>query len=452
MSRTDEGTGERWRRSPAVGALLIAGYVACLVAPLLIAWLSHMGEDDELVSKLGRGFALAGAVLLAMQLVLAARLRGVFEHYGLDAVLRFHRRLAVAGVLLILAHPILLAAGDDGWSLLTSLRWPWYILLGKAAMVVLLIQVGTSLWRNRMRLRFEKWRMAHNLAPALLALVFLHSWAAGTDLQSRPLRSFWVVAFAAAVTAYLSHRLRMWQAARRRAYRVTDVTRETPNVWTLGLAPIAGVTPPRYLPGQFHFLRLYRGDRYDGEEHPFTIVSSPTESGRLRSTIKESGDFTATIGGTKPGARVGVQGPFGRFSYLLHPQQTDLVFIAGGIGITPLMSMLRHMKDTAADADVLLLYGNRTEEDIAFRDELERISGQARPRLRVVHILSQAGEGWQGEAGYVDRSALLRHCGADLQSKRFYACGPPLMMRLVTQALRELGVSPRRIHSERFVL
>jgi len=206
------------------------------------------------------------------------------------------------------------------------------------------------------------------------------------------------------------------------------------------------------LPGQFHFIKLYRGTGLPVEEHPFTISSSPTEDGFVSSTIKESGDFTATIGKTKPGDTAIIQGAYGRFSYVLHPEEQELVFIAGGVGITPLMSMLRHMRDTRTDKDVLLLYGNKTENDIVFRGELSEIEAGGYPHLKVVHILSQAGDEWRGETGFVDKEKIERLCNGGLGTKAFYVCGPPIMMDKVIRTLRTLGIPNRRIHHERFSL
>jgi ferredoxin-NADP reductase len=143
--------------------------------------------------------------------------------------------------------------------------------------------------------------------------------------------------------------------------------------------------------------------------------------------------------------------PYGRFSYVLNPAETDLVFIAGGIGITPLMSMIRHMHTAGAERDVLLIYGNRTEEDIVFRRELADIAASGKPRLRAVHVLSRPSSAWDGETGRIDREMIARLCG-EVTSKGFYVCGPRGMMRDVIRALRDLGVPRSRIHYEHFDL
>jgi ferredoxin-NADP reductase len=250
----------------------------------------------------------------------------------------------------------------------------------------------------------------------------------------------------------VDHRFWAPVRARREAYEVTEVTPETHNVWTLTLEPPEGQRRPEYQPGQFQFLTLYRSLDLPVEEHPFTASSDPSEPASLAFSIKESGDFTSTVGQTKPGDKAALRGPYGRFSYMLQPDADKLVFIAGGIGITPLMSMLRHMRSTGADKRVLLIYGNRTQKDIAFHDELAAMQAGEHPELTVVHVLSEPDETWQGETGLLDRERLGRLCGPDLAGKSFYVCGPPPMSASVLRALRDLGVPASRMHHEHFAL
>ena len=147
-----------------------------------------------------------------------------------------------------------------------------------------------------------------------------------------------------------------------------------------------------------------------------------------------------------------VRGPYGRFSYAYRSGERDLAFIAGGIGVTPIMSMLRHMRETRADVDVLLLYANRRRQDMVFREELEQIAAGDLPRLKIVHVLSEPEADWSGESGYVDRGRLEKHMGEGYAGKVYYVCGPPPMMKLVVGALRDMGVSAGRIEYEWFSL
>jgi predicted ferric reductase len=427
-------------------------YAALVMLPLIVAALSRPLTDHGFVYELGRSFALVGLALLALQFVVSARLSWVERPYGLDALYRYHKAAALLAVMLIALHPVLLVLGGAGWGLLTRPDVSWHIWLGKLALLLLLIQVLGSIFRPRLRVGFEQWRFLHNQATVIFGLAFIHAWYTGGDFAEKAMQTSWWAMLAIAAMAYGYHKLIRPTILRRGAYRVAEVVRETHNVWTLHLEPPAGRSCFAYRPGQFQFLTLRRRERgLSVEEHPFTISSSPTQE-RLSSTIKESGDFTATIGRTRPGDLVSVQGPFGRFGYALHPGEADLVFIAGGIGITPFISMLRHMRDTQADFDVLLIYGNRTEADIVFRSELDGMTAGGHLRLRVVHVLSQADEAWHGERGYIDRGMLARSVGERVSGRAYYVCGPPPMMTQVVAALRSLGVPPGRIAFERFSL
>jgi ferredoxin-NADP reductase len=220
----------------------------------------------------------------------------------------------------------------------------------------------------------------------------------------------------------------------------------------LRFAPPPEVRRFDFLPGQFQFVTLRRGRGLPVEEHHFTISSSPIDPASHTSTIKASGDFTASIGQTQPGDLAVIHAPFGRFSYILKPQVRDLVFIAGGIGITPLMSNLRHMRDTQADRRVLLLYSNETENEIAFREELDQIAAGERPELVVKYILTRPHALWEGEKGRLDREKIKRLCGDRVTRSTFFLCCPPPMLKNSKEILQDLGVPVRRISYEFFSL
>ena len=182
------------------------------------------------------------------------------------------------------------------------------------------------------------------------------------------------------------------------------------------------------------------------------ISPDTTLPGVHTATIKESGDFTRGIGMVRAGDLLAVQAPFGRFSYLLHPDEKDIVFIAGGIGITPIMSMLRHMRDSAADKDVQLFYANNSEEDIVFRRELAELASGKAPRLRVTHVLARPGDGWTGERDRIDWPMIEKNMSGNSRAKAFYLCGPPPMMNALITTLIENGIPSRQVRSERFSL
>lgn len=407
-------------------------------------------SPNLLVYEIARSFGLAGFVILALQPVLVARLKWIERPFGMDMLSRFHKSMGIFVTAIMVSHPILMELGGGQ---VAGLSQPWYIWVGRTSLVLLLVHTLISVYSNRVGLTFEQWRRIHYvLAPLIIVLVFVHGMEAGDDLKLLALQVFWAGLLAAAAGAYIYHKIIIPTRLRHSPYRVVDVQPEAPKVWTVKLAPPEGENLYSYQPGQFHFITFNRGRDLPVEEHHWTISSSPTQKGFVSSTIKESGDFTATIGLTKIGDTALVQGPFGRFSYTLYPKEKDFVFIAGGIGMTPLMSMLRHMRDTKAEVDVLLLYANRTEKDIVFREELAAIEAGEAPRLKVVHILSEPEPGWNGETRYVDREKIARYLSDNMSEKAFYVCGPPAMNTKVIETLLAMGVPYPCIHTEVFSL
>jgi predicted ferric reductase len=446
----DSDSGAIRRTSSRQGLRRIVAYALLLVVPLLAAAVWQPASEGVLY-QWGRNFALLGFMLLVLQPLLAARIKWIESPFGLDIVIRFHKQMALFALLLLLLHPLLLAAGGSGWRLLIGLDLPWYIYAGKVALLLLVANVILSHYQRKLGLKFETWRRLHDIVgPALIVLVFVHSWTAGHDLNLMLLKLLWAGLLLLASLLFLYHRFLRPRQLKRRAWKVSEVRKECEDVWSVKLAPPDSHPPYDYLPGQFHFITFLRGRNLPEEEHHWTISSSPAQGSAVSSTIKALGDFTATIGDTRPGDRAAVHGAFGRFSYLLHPGERDLVFLAGGIGITPLMSMLRHMRDSRDTRKVLLLYANRDASQVVFKEELARIEESRFPALKVVHVISSAPADWPGERGRLDQEKIERLCGPDLSPKTFYVCGPPAMSKAVIAALKELGAADGQIRQEIF--
>ena len=436
------------------GLWRILAYVLLVLAPVLIITFFSPGalHQKGILYETGKSMALVAFMILMLQPVLAGRFTWIEAPFGMDILIRFHQHMGIFVACLLVLHPILLAAGGAGWKLLYGLDLPWYIWVGKVGLVALLVNGGLSLFQTRLKVKFEKWRFWHDvLGPATLVLAFVHSWYTGRNLQNPPLNWIWPVLLVIAAGVFVYHRILRPRKLGRSPYRVLEVTPEIENVWSVTLGPPRGTKKVYdYVPGQFHFITFHREKSLPEEEHHWTISSSPTEQGIVSSTIKALGDFTATISETRPGDTATVHGPFGRFSYMFHPEERDLVFIAGGIGVTPLRSMLRHMQDTETDRSVLFIYANPDENSIVFRRELEKIAKGDFPRLKLVHVLENPGENWTGERGIVDREKIERLCKNKLKTASFYLCGPPGLLEAVIGHLKDLGVPDKRIHLEIF--
>lgn len=444
MSEKDQG-GDRLRHgnSGFVAGLMIVVYVILASFALLTVWVSVPRSGSSLWRELARGCALLGFSLIALQFVLAGRFRAIDRYYGLDIVMRFHKVMGATGLGLLILHPVFLLVDNGNLSLL-ALDVPWQVGLGKLALLLLVLTVAAAMLATKLPIDYQLWRASHKVVIVIAALGLLHGLLVGSDLREPAVRTLVVAVGVAVVLVFLYRNLYvpLWGRVR---MKVGEVVQETHDTYTIRLEPESG-RGLRHLPGQFWFVKLVRPGR-PSEEHPFTISSSPTGEPPLTSTIKESGNYTNTIGRTRKGDRALVEGPYGRFSYLLRDAPA-LLFIAGGVGITPLMSMLRHLRDSQDARPVVLLYGNQKEQDIIFREELEAMP----PNVTVTHVLSSPPEGWQGPSGYVTGDVIRQHAGEVLDRADVYICGPPPMMDALVPVLGDLGIPDDRIRFERFSL
>jgi predicted ferric reductase len=315
------------------------------------------------------------------------------------------------------------------------------------ASIAMLVLVVTSLWRRRLIPRYEAWRAVHlALAVTALVLVALHVWLLRHLVVQARFR-WWFLALAAVVVGVSLWRW-VWRpfSAWQRPYVVDAVHRESPTVSTLVLTPFGHRGMRRYRPGQFAWIRL--GSRPMGfEEHPFTIASAPRRSGKIEFTIKQLGDFSGRIAEVAVGDTVRVDGPHGAFSPDYH-RSRGLVLIAGGVGITPMISVLRSLAQRGDQRDHLLFVSARALEELLFREEITELA--AKLQLRVVEVLDQPHEGWTGGTGFLDAKTLAANLPRQRERLDFFICGPPPMVGGVTTSLRSIGVAPRHIHTEKF--
>jgi ferredoxin-NADP reductase len=303
-------------------------------------------------------------------------------------------------------------------------------------MLLLLVFAGTMLW-----MYFLKMRRASRLLFALTGGAPSPVPTAVTAVPARPVRSE-----PAAVPAAARADSQKWSGP----LRIGRIFQETPDVKTFRLMnPLGGVLPFSYLPGQFLTVTVL----VDGTpmKRSYSIASSPTQHDYAEITVKhEEGGVVSSFlhARVKAGDLVECSGPAGTFIFTGR-ECTCILLIAGGVGITPLMSVLRYLLDRSWSGDIYLLYGCHSPQDIIFREELEYLQ-RRHPNLRVVVTVSHPeGTDWQGPQGRIT-TELLAAFGPDLPSRYVHICGPVPMMEAVKLMLAELGVPRERIKTEAF--
>jgi predicted ferric reductase len=425
----------------------IGVYILLVFAPLFALLLLPTPEGRNFWLELSVALGFAGLAMMGFQFALTARFKRAAAPFGMDIVYHFHRQISLVAVLFILAHPIILFILDPAnLERLNLITAGWQARAGVLSLLALLILIGTSLWRQRLKLNYEAWRTMHGLLAAFaVGAAMVHVAIVGYYVEAPWKRVLWIAlpTFWIGLLLYV----RLWTPVRmlRRPYRVTAVNEERGGSWTLQLQPV-GHGGIRFKPGQFAWLTLWNSP-FAIKEHPFSFSSSAEQAGQLAFTIKALGDFTATIKEAQPGKLAYLDGPYGAFSIDRH-QAEGYVFLAGGIGITPIMSMLRTLAEREDTRPLLLFYANNSWDDVTFREELEQLS--QRLNLKIIHTLDEPPEGWTGETGFINAAMLKRHLSQRFTSRDYFICGPDPMMDAVESALVEIGVPLNQIHSERY--
>jgi len=222
---------------------------------------------------------------------------------------------------------------------------------------------------------------------------------------------------------------------------VIEVIQRTPDVMSIRFEKPSCFN---YLAGQYVVLIL--GDDSNQIKKPFTLSSSPTED-FLEITKKLTGHpFSNALVELKLGDKVSINGPYGMFTF--QEECNNIVMLSGGIGITPLRSMIKYSIDKEISANIVLLYSNSSETDIAFRDELELVQKEY-PNIKVINTITRPGSDWKGVTGRINTEMIKKYI-PDYLSCTFFTCGPTKMVDSMISLLRELEVPEKQIKREIF--
>lgn len=275
----------------------------------------------------------------------------------------------------------------------------------------------------------------------MVLLAFGHQVAVGPDFVAHPwFARYWVLLYGLTFGLIVIYRFatplyNFWK----HQFVVSKVTQDTKNSVSIYVTG-RDIGKYKYEAGQFaHWYFLSSGLWWQG--HPFSFSTSPNNQ-YLRITVKALGDQSTKLQQLKTGTRVIIDGPNGRFTPRTR-RSNKLLMIAGGVGITPIRSIIEGL-GSESDTDIVLLYGTRTKADISFRKELK--SAVSLYGVRVHYVLSDDPS---TPKQYIDQE-VIADLVPDFEEREVYLCGPPPMMNSVKTALVSSGIKKRMIYSERF--
>lgn len=417
-----------------------------VLVPILI-WIGNVSlalKFRSLVTtytSIGQLTGLIGMVLFAESLFLSARWKW-FEFFfqGMNQVYIAHHMVGGLALIFLLMHPIFLALVYAKISYTEAVTFllpgtDWAINLGIASLYGLIALLILTFF---VALQYEIWLKTHKYLGFVFFLGGLHSFFVESDISRIPaLKWYMLIISAASLIAYTYRTLFPSTFVKKYEYAVTAVTQLPNKVIQITLSPVhKGL---EYHSGQFIFIEFQHA-LFSGEAHPFSIASAPDEGGIVVIAVKALGDFTEKLTMLTVGTRALLEGPFGVFN-ALDSEVVEQIWIAGGIGVAPFVSMAYGLlQKVNKQVHVSLWYTVRNPEDATYLAELESIAAYDQRFQIIPHYSSQQGRLTFDRV--LDKS--------DQNNPEIFICGPAAMMKSLKQQCMKKGIQKSRIHTEEF--
>ncbi|MCH5672335.1 ferredoxin reductase family protein [Streptomyces gilvus] len=412
-------------------------------AAVVAYFFAQAGFASNALIVLGRLAGLYGALVMAFQLVLVARLPWLDRRIGMDRLTSWHRWTGFALLWTLLAHAVFISFGyADGagvgpvTELVDLAETTEGVLRAIVALGLILVVGAVSARYARRRLAYETWHFIHLYTYVAVVLAFTHQVAVGTTFTaSSAAKAYWYGLWAVALGALVLGRLvlPLWRNTRHQ-FRVSAVVPESDNVVSVHVTGKDLDKLPAQA-GQFFLWRFLTADRW-WQANPFSLSAAP-DGRTLRLTVKAAGAGSAALRHVKVGTRVFAEGPYGAFT-TLHRTRTESLLIAGGVGVTPIRALLEDIEGHA-----VVVYRVAGERDAVLYDELRDLAVAKGAELHLV-----TGPPVPDKLAPRELARLV----PDIVERDVFLCGPPPMMKAVLGSLDELGVPKRQIHFERFSL
>lgn len=418
--------------------------ILCLLPIVRWFFLMPLGvrffDLSMLTTSLGQIAGLVGMTLFSLNLILSSRLKILDRYfYGLNVVYSYHRVVGTLAFSLLLFHPLFLVVRYIQLSLRSAAIFflsvsDLAVVYGKIALFLMIVLIAITFYA---KIKYQNWKLSHKFMVLVFVFAVLHTSYISSDISRDLILRFYVLGLAAlglAAGFYHSFLSRLYN--HNFNYKIIKIIELNQKSVEIELSPLGRAM--NFQPGQFVFVS-FLNSRVGPESHPFSMASAPADA-NLKMAIKSLGDFTGELKNLRPGEIATLEGPFGKFSYknLIHKDQ---VWVAGGIGITPFLSMARDLP--AEDYKIDLYYCTKDKAEAVLIDELFEISS-VKKNFRVMPWYSL-------DSGRINAQKIMEQSGG-LQDKDIMLCGPVPFMISLRKQLIDSQVSGRNIYWEKFNL
>ena len=393
---------------------------------------------NSITTSLGQITGLLGMILFSLNLILSNRSRFFDRIFGgLHHFYNYHKQLGMISFSMILFHPLLLmvkylatSVHSAALFLLPGQSFP--ITAGIIALLIMIILLVITIYT---KIKYHIWRFSHKFMVVVFMFAIIHTILISSDVSNDMFLRYYILTFAfvgLALGAYRSFFRKIFN--KDFEFKVAKVNILNNSVAEIEIEPVD--RKMEFRSGQFIFIRFV-GVGISSEPHPFSIASF-TGDDNLKIVIKSLGDYTSTINRLTPGMLAKVEGPFGSF-YENDNSIRKEIWIEGGVGITPFLSMARSIGNINHNID--LYYCLKNPSEAVLLKELNAIS-LSNSKFRVLP--------WYSETQGFINGDIIEKGSNGLQNTDIYICGPLPFMRILQSQFINKGVDKNNIHFEEF--
>lgn len=395
----------------------------------------------SLFHSLGKLAGLLGFLSLSFLIFSGETARFFDRFFGINKIILFQRKFSLITALFVLFHPVFFMLSNKN---ILNYLIPNFAMFSLAMGIIsfyifVIVFLSSILYK---KISYQMWQYIHILIYLLFFFSLYHAIKNGSDSDFFIIKLIYYTALVSIIIGIIYRTYYKIKESKNKFY-IKEIKKETNEAFTL---VVECNKPFLFKPGQFCFLRLDKSKIYT--RHPFTISGSSNEK-ELQFTLKVYGEFTKAISNLKKGEKIFVDGPFGIFTLedTIDNEKNKIVFIAGGVGITPFFSIINSNKIAKEKKDITLFYCSKKIKGIIFKKELDEINNNW---LKKIYIVSQ-DECIENinEKGHITKE-LIKKYSPEVENSTFYICGPEGMKKSVINELKEIGIKNTDIITEDF--
>ncbi|WP_161941209.1 ferredoxin reductase family protein [Pseudovibrio axinellae] len=432
---------------------LAMGYLSLLILPYAATYM--LGMDNK--GWYGAILALINSIAMMaffIQFPLGSRIKAIGLFANIDWSMTRHRQVGKWLGYIFFLHPFLILAPrffvsfDVGMTSAYELLTAPQSLTGVVAWGIMVLWILTSIFKNKLPIKYETWRFTHMLGFVVIAtLATLHITGVGRHGQFQPMFNvLWLFLCSGSLAMVGYNYLLKPRKLKSRPFKLANIKKVSSSDWELTLEK-SDDAKFDFEAGQFAWINT-SGSAHGVNEHPFSIASCRENLPYLSFLIRELGDYTSKLGDLTIGQDVYVDGPYGSVSLRCCERAKGIVLIAGGAGIGPMLGMLRKLAARNDQRPIRLIYGNNQFEQMVCQDEITALE-QTMSDFCQQLVCAQATEQPGVYQGFIDRVSIQQNLEShEIEDWCFYLCGPQPMVNAVCGHLKGLQVRDKHVNFE----